>query len=228
MEEKNELNDIILNKNGSSAANKKIVLSVATLGVILIVIIVLMNSLSPRGTGNLPQPVPPPQPIKQTSTPTSIQEPLFEEVPVIEENTSTNKSLDAIAQKLKQESAKEKSVTTAHAKQEIVAETKKEQPKVEPKQKPQIQQEIKKEHPAMSDAKSGYYIQVGSFEKEPSKNMLSAITKLGYKYTFHEVTQNSKKVNKVLVGPFNSDAEAKKALPDIKNSVEKNAFLTKI
>ena len=137
MEEKNELNDIILNKNGSSVTNKKIVLSVATLGVILIVIVVLMNSLSPRGTGNLPQPVPPPQPIKQTNAPTSIQEPLFEEVPVIEENSGANKSLDAIAQKLKQESAKEKSVTTPHTKQEnVVTETKKEQPKVvEQKQK---------------------------------------------------------------------------------------------
>ena len=148
MEEKNELNDIILNKNGSSVTNKKIVLSVATLGVILIVIVVLMNSLSPRGTGNLPQPVPPPQPIKQTNAPTSIQEPLFEEVPVIEENSGANKSLDAIAQKLKQESAKEKSVTTPHTKQEnVVTETKKEQPKVvEQKQKHQNQNQNHRQH----------------------------------------------------------------------------------
>lgn len=227
MQDKNELNDIVLNKGASSANTKKVILSVATLGVILIIIIVIMNSMSPRGTQNLPQPTPPPQVVKQSSN-TQIQEPLFEEVSVEEETPNKQgSSLDEIAQRLKQESAKEQVTQKeiATPKSEVVL---KEIAKEVSKPKPKVI-ETKKEPVVTSSTKGGYYIQIGSFEKkEPSKNLLSAVSALGHKYVIHEVVVNDKKINKLLVGPFSSELEARKALPEIRSSVEKNAFLTKL
>ena len=75
------------------------------LTIILIVVIVLMNSLKSEGTGNLPQPVLPPEP-----TPSSVaamEDPLFEPVEVIEEPSTSDESLEKIAEKLKQESMQE-------------------------------------------------------------------------------------------------------------------------
>ncbi|MDQ7067955.1 MAG: hypothetical protein Q9M40_08270 [Sulfurimonas sp.] len=97
MNDKNELNDIILNKDTNSNSNKKIVLAVATLGVILIIVVMLMNSLSSGGTDNLPQAVLPQEP--QREVPQAQEEPLFEEVVVIEEETSSDADLALIAQK---------------------------------------------------------------------------------------------------------------------------------
>ncbi len=86
MEEKSELNDIILNKNLSSTNSKKIVLAVATLGIILIVVIMLMNTITSKGTDNLPRGVLPPAPeIKKSKI--VENEPLFEEVPVVQDGT---------------------------------------------------------------------------------------------------------------------------------------------
>ncbi len=218
MEEKNELNDIILNKGGSSAGNKKIILAVATLGVVLIIVVMLMNTLTSSGTDNLPQAVLPPQPQKEVKT--QNDEPLFEDVTVVQESAPENTSLDEIAQKLKEESSKENLQT---AEQEVV-----EPAPVAPKvvETKKAVTEPKTAAPATSGE---YYIQVGSFAKyEPNKKFLDSILNLGYKYKFHKVTVNSKTLNKVLVGPFVNEAEARKALIPVRKSVEAGAFLTRI
>lgn len=246
MEEKNELNDIILNKNSSSLGNKKIVLAVATLGIILIIVVMLMNSLASSGTENLPQAILPPEPQKEAKAVTD--EPLFEDVNVVQETSQDNSSLDAIAQKLKEESVKDSSNVqpkeSSVASAAVAEEFKKEQPKkIETAKVETAKPATKSVATAKSAAKepvsepkttatataSGHYIQIGSFSKiEPNKKLLDSITNLGYKYKFHQVTINSKVVNKVLVGPFNSEDEARKALKNVKASVEAGAFLTKI
>lgn len=218
MEEKNELNDIILNKGGSSAGNKKIILAVATLGVVLIIVVMLMNTLTSSGTDNLPQAVLPPQPQKEVQT--QNDEPLFEDVTVVQESAPESTSLDEIAQKLKEESSKENLQT---AEQEVV-----EAAPVAPKavETKKVVSQPKTVTPATSGE---YYIQVGSFAKyEPNKKFLDSILNLGYKYKFHKVTVNSKTLNKVLVGPFHNEAEARKALIPVRKSVEAGAFLTRI
>ncbi|MFA5234382.1 MAG: SPOR domain-containing protein [Sulfurimonas sp.] len=230
MDEKNELNDIILNKNNSSLGNKKIVLAVATLGIVLIIVVMLMNSLTSSGTDNLPQAVLPPEPQKEMKA--IADEPLFEDVNVVQEPSQNNVSLDEIAQKLKEESVKENTLVAAQesAPAPVVAEA----PKISaspkavtaPKSTPKVAASTPK--PAISGS-SEYYIQVGSFAKyEPNKKFLDSITNLGYKYKFHKVTADSRVINKVLVGPFNNEAEARKALRSVRTSVEAGAFLTKI
>lgn len=242
MEVKNELNDIILNKNSSSAGNKKIILAVATLGIILIVVIMLMSSLTSSKTDNLPQAALPPEPQKEIIA--GANEPLFEEVNVIRENnTQENGSLDKIAQKLKEESIKEAATQTplTHTAAQVPKAVANEPKKVETSKAPIVKEtpkEIHKESPkpapiappmASGTTASGHYIQVGSFEKhQPDDKFLNSILKLGYKYKFHEVKANGRTVNKVLVGPFSSEEEARKALIKVRSSVEPGAFLTKI
>lgn len=212
MNDKNELNDIILNKDTSNNSNKKIVLAVATLGVILIIVVMLMNSLSSNGTDNLPQAVLPEEPqgqILQTQ-----EEPLFEEV-VVEEETSSDEDLALIAQKLKEESLAEASVEVIQV------------------QTPVVQKEtvVKKSvvaktvTPVSKASTISYYIQVGSFSKyKPNKKFLDSITKLGYSYKFHKVAN----LNKVLVGPFKNSNEAKNARRTLRSKVEPGSFLVKL
>ena len=221
MQETNELNDIILNKGGSTNNNKKIILAVATLGVILIVVVMLMNSLTSSGTDNLPQAVLPPKP-KTQATPVVQDEPLFEEVEVVEESSENNDNLDKIARKLKEESQAEVAVI-----EEPVAEV------VTTKAKPVAQAKKAVTPKAAPSEKStsgiSYYIQVGSFSKyEPNKKFLQSITNLGYNYKFHKITKNSKTLNKVLVGPFKTTTEAKDARRVLRAKVEPGAFLTKL
>ena len=217
MNDKNELNDIILNKGGSANSNKKIILAVATLGVILIIVVMLMNSLSSNGTDNLPQAALPPEPKAQVIE-EDVNEPLFEEVEVIEEESNSDANLDEIAQKLKEESMQEQ--------EEVIAVTPKPVQKVAPKKVTP-----KKVAAPVAKSTSGIksYIQVGSFSKyQPNKKFLKSITNLGFDYKFHKVTKNSKTFTKVLVGPFSTSKAAKDARRVLRAKVEPGAFLVKL
>ena len=213
MNENNELNDIILNKGSSANSNKKIILAVATLGVILIIVVMLMNSLSSSSNENLPQAVLPPQP--QANAVAQIEEePLFEEIEVVEESDNMNSDLDQIAQKLKQESLKEEVIIEEKTVKAPVVQAKKTPKKVAPAQKAVV---------------GNYYIQVGSFSKyEPNKKFLKSITDLGFNYKYHNIVIKSKTLNKVLVGPFTTEKEAKDARRVLRAKVEPGAFLVKL
>jgi cell division protein FtsN len=107
MEEKNELNDIILSKSGSNSNSKKLLLAIAALTLILIIVLVIMNSLKAQSSQQPPASTVPPAP----SSPTEIiDDPLFEPVEVIQEGagnvsaTEGQQDLGQIAQKIKQES----------------------------------------------------------------------------------------------------------------------------
>ncbi len=217
MEEKNELNDIILNKGGATNSNKKIILAVATLGIILIIVVMLMNSLSSNGTDNLPQAALPPEPQVQTLT-QNDEEPLFEEVEIVQDDAADkdDEALSQIAQKLKQESLEE-DVTVV----EPVVQKK----KVVKKTPKKVVTTSKKASPTKVAATGSYYIQVGSFSKyEPNKKFLKSITSLGFHYKYHKVNN----LNKVLVGPFKTSTEAKNARRTLRAKVEPGAFLVKL
>lgn len=229
MQDNNELNDIILNKGGSTNNNKKIILAVATLGVILIVVVMLMNSLTSNGTDNLPQTPLPPK--SENKAPDSTQnEPLFEEVEVLEETAQENENLDAIAARLKEESQEELVTETVVEKEVLTPPPVVEKPKpVKQAPKPVVKAPVKKIVTPTSSSKVNYYIQVGSFSKyAPNKKFLKSITNLGYQYKFHKLIRNSKAINKVLVGPFKSSTQAKDARRVLRAKVEPGAFLVKL
>jgi DedD protein len=56
MEDKNGLNDIILNKSSKNNSTKKILLTIATFAIILIIVVVVMNQVSSKKESNLPHP----------------------------------------------------------------------------------------------------------------------------------------------------------------------------
>ncbi len=207
MNDKNELNDIILNKGNTTNSNKKIILAVATLGVILIVVVMLMNSLSSNGTDNLPQAVLPPEPQEKVAT---VQEdPLFEEVEVVEDKTNSDADLAKIAQKLKEESLAEEPTETVIEEAPVVIK----------------QKVIKKPLVVKKNLNLEYYIQVGSFSKyQPNTKFLNKISQLGFNYKYHKIA----KLNKVLVGPFKTAKEAKNARRVLRSKVEPGAFLVKL
>ena len=223
MEEKNELGDIILNKGNKEGGSKKIILAAATLGIILIVVVLLMNTLSSDNQNNLPQNALPPKPVKENAqADVQKEEPLFEDVEVIDEKgDSEDQKLEKIAKELKEQS------TTEEPEVEEVTSSKTE---VKPQPKPAVKKSAPvKSAPKKSAARGHYYVQVGSFSKyKPNKKFLSSIKKEGYSYTFHKATVHGRHVTKVLVGPFGSEREARSALSKIRKRIEKGAFLTKI
>jgi len=223
MDDKNELSDIVLNKNNTSGSNKKIVLAVATLGVVLIIVVMLMNSMSSSSSENLPQAVLPPKPQKEVIEENVQEEPLFEEVQIMEDDSTDEADLDKIAQKLKQESQKEETETiTAVAVQK---------PKKAPlKEKKILKKTVAKKAETKHISKKAvkgvaYYIQVGSFSRyEPNKKFLHSITNLGFHYKYHKVGS----LNKVLVGPFSTRKEADRAKKVLRAKVEPGAFVVKL
>ena len=84
MEDKNGLNDIILNKSSKDNNTKKILLTVATFAIILIIVIVVMNQISGKKESSLPHA---PE-VSEVTVEEVVQEPEFEtdeeSVPVIE------------------------------------------------------------------------------------------------------------------------------------------------
>ncbi len=239
MEEKNELNDIILNRGGGNSGMKKVMLAVASLAVLLIIVVVIMSSLNSGGTSNLPQPIEPP---KQTQVQAPIDEdPLFEPI-AIDETPSADESLDNVAKKIKEQSQKEEAVnsefiegpesTFEEEATEVVVPAKYEKPVkkevtpivTKPAVKKPVTTTVKKT--AAKPAPAGnYYVQVGSFGRySPDKKFLQKITSNGYTYKLHKVGS----LTKVLIGPYPSDKSARKQLPAIRTKIEPGAFLSRI
>ncbi len=179
-----------------------------------------MSSMNSGSTDNLPQAVLPPKPQKEVVKETTNSEPLFEEVQVMQDDSSSDADLDKIAQKLKQESAAEEK--TAPVKSAPVVRKK----SVKKVSKPAS----KRASVAQTATTSGkYYIQVGAFAKyKPNKKFLKSITNLGYKYKYHKVRVNSESFNKVLIGPFKTQKEANDAKRVIRAKIVPGAFLVKI
>ncbi len=231
MEEKNELNDIILNRGGGNSNMKKVMLAVASLAVLLIIVVVIMSSLNSGGTSNLPQPIEPP---KQTQVQAPIEEdPLFEPI-AIEETPSTQESLDNVAKKIKEQSQKEEEVssdliegpaeTFEEEPTEVVVPAKYEKPVKQSTPTPTSNTATKKTK-VQATSSGRYYVQVGSFGRfSPDKKFLQKITGNGYTYKLHKVGT----LTKVLVGPYQSDKAARKQLSAIRSKIEPGAFLTRI
>ncbi|MBD3809176.1 MAG: SPOR domain-containing protein [Sulfuricurvum sp.] len=282
MEEKNELNDIILNKSGSGSNTKKLLLAIAALTLILIIVLVIMNSLKSESNEPSPEAAAVPKPSAPTEV---IDDPLFEPVEVIQEgaNESTTQDLGEIAQKIKQESFQNAPVAETmipaiptpvqQPKPAIQTAPAKPQPALKPvrnvvntptikKAKPTeakpavtavskpVAEPVKtaasashttttpakaaatpvKEKTAASkptkkavDTTGTYYIQVGSFSKEPDKKLFERLNASGLKYT----TSPNGSMTKVMVGPFQGEKAARDVLDTVKRNVEAGAYITK-
>ncbi len=248
MEEKNELNDIILNRSSGNNGMKKVMLAVASLAILLILVVAIMSSLNSDGTANLPQPIEAPK------MSTSIEEdPLFQPV-AIDEAQNEQESLADVAAKIKQQSQEEAELISGpddileEEITEVVVPAKYEKPvvkratkkvtktitkKVTKKAvtKPVAKKTVAKKVVAKNSiSKTGnIYIQVGSFGRfAPDKKFLKKITDNGYTYKIHKVNAGDSMITKVLVGPYSSDSAARKDLPAVRSKIVAGAFLSRI
>lgn len=167
----------------------------------------------------------------------------LEQLSSMMEETLIEKPADPIKSKTVQIDEAAQSTTTASSPEEPIAakpvETKKtpvqepfEKPseKAAPKVTPKVTKApaapvkaaaakpVHKPAPSKPKASSGsYYIQVGSFSKQPDKRFLSTITKNGFHYKLIK--------GKLLIGPYSSDVAARRDLPRVKSKIKKGAFV---
>lgn len=228
MEEKTELNDIILNKGSGSGSSKKVLLIIASLGIVLVLVVLIANMFNAQ-PNNLPQAALPPEPAAQATK----EEPLFEPVEV-ENAPQANNALDEVAQRIKEQSEQEDDLTsnvTPSVKKQPAQKTEpkaKSQP-VKTTSKPVAKKPVTKKSVTPTATAGHYYVQVGSFVKyQPNKRFLAIIKSEGFNYIYRKVTINNRKINKVLIGPFSSEKAARAALPKIRANIERGAFITKV
>lgn len=231
MEEKNELNDIILNRSSGNNGMKKIMLAVASLAILLIIVVVIMSSLNSDGTANLPQPIEPPK-----ASATIEEDPLFQPV-AIDEAQNEQESLADVAAKIKQQSEDDTQLIAGPEEvlieepTEIVVPAKYEKPVAKKATKP-APKKVTKKAPTKKTAvvKTGNtYIQVGSFGRfAPDKKFLKKITDNGYTYIIHKVNAGDAMMTKVLVGPYAKDSDARKDLATVRSKIVAGAFISRI
>ncbi|MFZ2968176.1 MAG: SPOR domain-containing protein [Sulfuricurvum sp.] len=68
-----------------------------------------------------------------------------------------------------------------------------------------------------------YYIQVGSFSKEPNPTLINHLNASGLKYTTRKVGD----MTKLLVGPYQGEQAAKEGLANVRKNIEAQAFRVK-
>jgi len=73
-----------------------------------------------------------------------------------------------------------------------------------------------------------FYIQVGSFTDKPHHDLLYKITKLGYHYKLIQFPIQGKNISKLLIGPYSSKSDAHAVLRNVKQQIQKSAFIAEI
>lgn len=73
--------------------------------------------------------------------------------------------------------------------------------------------------------KTQYYIQVGSFSKDPSARFLSVIKNSGFDY--HITKADTRGTKKLHIGPYKTRADVNVALKQVKDRINKSAFVIK-
>ncbi|RUM70230.1 MAG: D-alanyl-D-alanine carboxypeptidase/D-alanyl-D-alanine-endopeptidase, partial [Sulfurovum sp.] len=68
-----------------------------------------------------------------------------------------------------------------------------------------------------------YYVQVGSFEAQPSKAYLLQLERLGFRYRVRHTD-----TYKVLIGAFGTQEDAAKALEKVHQKLNKSAFIIRL
>lgn len=238
MEDKQELNDILISESEGKMANSKKILLLGGAGTLLFMIaIFIVYSLNKSDEQPETAAALPPKAMQQnTLSPTKADEPLFEQVPIKEEPSAEQK-FESIVQEIKSKQVEPKqpepvapvAKTTTTPPAPAIPKA----PQTSVQEKPKAPVVAKPEAPKapvnQTAIPKGTYIQVGAFFKfTPDQKFMNTIKENNYTYYVHEVTSNGKKVNKVLIGPFKDRAEALKAIETIRAKIAKGAFITKV
>ncbi len=227
MEEREDELDNLIIKSQKPSGLKKILLAAAILLLVLILIILVTKSLIEDENRPSSSVILPPEPVTQPSEPT--KEPLFEQVPIEEENGSEKRIEEAI-EKLKQSAPKEAQHGENAAVKPVERAAEPEPTKEAAPQKTQTKAAgvaAKEQEPNPAAASGKYFIQVGAFFRyPPDKRFLDSIKKESLNYIIVEGTKNGTTYKKVLIGPYRSRSAAKKDLDRVKKRINQNAYIT--
>lgn len=244
MEDKNELSDIVLEKDDGTKSMKlkRILVIAAVLVLLFLAILIVMRALNKPEQSDQARLVLPPEP---QSAPLSNEEQLFQQVPIIEEDEK--ESFEDMVKKLKEKEIER----TSEPKQELASQEKPAPVKseiekvdsVEPKATPKPKtKETQKSAPKKTASKpvtnkikdskiasSGTYIQVASiFKNNPDPSYLKSLEKKGYDYRLYKTTSKDQTLTKVLIGPFGSSNDAREALANIRKDLVEGAFIFRV
>jgi len=224
MEEKQELNNILLDReNTNESGSKKYILIGAALVLLFLIVLAIMRALN--SDNNTQQDMLPPEP---TSKNIQKNEQLFEEVPIKDDN-ARDREFEQIVKDIR-----EKTKANTQSKDEELSVNEK---VVDIPQNTNIKPIVKTKEVTVSKPKpnkklkseAGYYIQVGAFYNlKPNKKLIAMIKAKGFEYTIYNTKVNGKNIVKVLVGPYLSKSAAKSDLPKVRKSIQKGAYLFNI
>jgi len=178
-------------------------------------------------------------PVAETKKPVIVQEPL----PTIKEKEAKDAkdAADIAYWKAVQEKRKVAKVVKEEKTEEVVKEAVQVTAPVKPKKvkapvvktpKPVVQtvkKPVKKPVASKPVPKSvstkRYYVQVGSFKKQPSARFISVIRNNGFRYKITKRTVDGTK--KLLIGPYKDRASVNRALGQVRDRINKSAFVVK-
>ena len=242
MEENNNLQDILLDKNEEekSGGIRKILIGVALLVIIFVVVLIVvkfLNSNDTKKVNDISDSLLLPAELPANTSDNSGSNDLFEQVPIVSDNSNSKESFENIVNEYKNAQA---AMDTTPSMIVPVLPPKVEEPfgatapavkdnKKEPvkKSEPAKKVEPKKEPTTTSGLAKGTYIQVASVSKlDRSSALIKRITANGYKYTTHEVVVNGNKVVKILIGPFSSNIESN--IQKIRQDISSGAFVYRV
>jgi DedD protein len=224
-----ELNNIILDsvEEETVSNSKKTLMIGAALVVVFFIAVGVLRTVGGDDDKKKNNMILPPEPTKKVD-----QSPIFEKVPV-KDSAEMDEKFEKIIKEIKQKTEPEPRVEP----KPVVASTPK---PVEPT-RPAINRNVPKEEViakepryvapagAVSDTKSGFYIQVGAFYSlQPSTKLLNNIKAEGFNYDIYKTKVNSKNITKVIIGPYNTKTEAKNNLTSVREKINKSAYILKV
>ncbi len=244
MEDKNELSDIILEKDSSAVLKtKRVLIIVAVLILLFLIVLVGMKLINKEPAQNVQKRdlTLPPEP-KNVVVKDKKDDELFKQVPIIEEKNGKDKeNFEEMVKSLKEKEIKKEKIIDKDVKQEVKKEVEQEVKKVVKKEvEPVVKESVRRVKKAVtpkvknsattkSGAQKGVYIQVGATSRlSPDKKYLNKIKRAGYDYALLPIVVNGKKVTKILVGPFNSTKDAKNHISKVKKEINKDAFIYRV
>lgn len=243
-ETNSELEDILLSANSSSTDKKKYIILAASLIVLFLLVLILVKVFSGSNeetlTEETTEQISQDKALEGQSIEQEYQRIINERLKKLQEQkeaeNQTTQSTDVAPTTQEQPIVNETQTAPVETpvqtvqKQEVVAPVKVETPKTQtPKVETPKQTTVTTTQPKQTTATTstaalkGYFIQVGAFSKEPSQAFLTKIKTSGYQYKIYQDLVNGIMYNKVLVGPYNSNVEARSQIENIKRDLGVNS-----
>ena len=249
-EQEIELDDLLISnsdEDSKGSQSKKIIL-LGAIAVILFAVVILVvyffqsggNKTAKEDTFDTQKPVERVE-VQPTLKPKDSGD--FNQVPIQNESSSDKQFEEIIATiraQQEQQQNQQSQLSQPSQQQSLPTPPPTEQPKQQPKPKAETPKATPKPSPSDTfqgvqasapktqggDAQKGFYIQVGSFSKyAPNQKILDTIRAAQYEYHTQKVNENT---TRLLVGPFKSRQEAQAELSNVKEKINKDAFIKEI